>query len=408
MSTVLFADIATFRNGVNFLRTDHGTATKIIGVGDFLQREVIESTSALGEVILSRAPRPDDYLEPDDLLFVRSNGSKSLVGRCVVYRGAPLRATFSGFTIRARITSEFMDAHYVAAAVRSPLFRDHLKRLGGGSSITNLSQAALGKFELWAPALPEQRKIADILGTWDDAIDALGVSAINKRVRRELLIDQVVFPAGKPHGLSMDRVPSGWRVQQISDVAAEVSTRNRKLEATVVLTCSKHRGFVRNTDYFDRSTQGSDLSDYKIIHRDQFGFPSNHVEEGSIGVQNVVDVGIVSPIYTVFEFGEQVDPQFAYLVLKTNSYRHMFEVSTSASVARRGSLRWRDFAKLRFPVPPIGEQRAIVRAIASVDHEIALLDRQIALLKQQKRGLMQKLLTGDIRVTVDPTEEVTR
>lgn len=301
------------------------------------------------------------------------------------------------------------DPGWMHAYLSLPQVRAELRELASGSSagMKNISRQSFRDLTVLHPPLPEQRKIADILGAWDDAIDTLAVTATNKRIRRELLIDQLVFPAGKPHGLSMDRIPSGWRVQQIGDVASEISIRNHHLDATVVLTCSKHRGFLRNADYFDRSTQGADLSGYKQIHRNQFGFPSNHVEEGSIGVQNIVDVGIVSPIYTVFEFDSQVEAQFAFLVLKTNAYRHMFKVSTSASVDRRGSLRWGAFSRLPFPIPPVAEQRAISRAVAAVDEELALLDREIALLREQKRGLMQKLLTGDIRVTVDSTEEVT-
>jgi type I restriction enzyme S subunit len=61
------------------------------------------------------------------------------------------------------------------------------------------------------------------------------------------------------------------------------------------------------------------------------GFPSNHIEEGSIGLQNLIDVGVVSPIYTVFRFAaDKVDENYAYAVLKTELYRHI-EVSTSAS-----------------------------------------------------------------------------
>jgi type I restriction enzyme S subunit len=73
----------------------------------------------------------------------------------------------------------------------------------------------------------------------------------------------------------------------------------------------------------------------------------------------------------------------------------------SASVDRRGSLRWNEFSKIRIPLPDIAEQNKIVEFIRSVDNEIELLKLELNQFKEQKRGLMQLLLTGIIRVEVD-------
>jgi type I restriction enzyme, S subunit len=95
-----------------------------------------------------------------------------------------------------------------------------------------------------------------------------------------------------------------------------------------------------------------------------------------------------------------MDDRFLFLILKTETYRHIFSSNTSASVDRRGSLRWHDFAKIRVPRPSIEEQNAIVKVINTVDHDLELLCAQLDALKEQKKGLMQKLLTGKVRVKV--------
>jgi type I restriction enzyme S subunit len=269
----------------------------------------------------------------------------------------------------------------------------------------NITRRDVESFRVLLPHLPEQRKIAEVLRTWDDAIDGLEQLKKLQSARREAMISKLLFGEGAPHGTTWARTTRGWNIRPIGDIAKEAGSRNAALSAETVLTCSKHLGFVRSDNYFSRTVHSADLSNYKLVHRDEFAFPSNHVEEGSIGLQNVVDTGAVSPIYTVFAFnGELVDPRFAYLVLKSQQYAHMFRVSTSATVDRRGSLRWPEFSKLPFPVPPMETQKRIVQIIVDFDEDLARSTKLTALYRDQKRGFMQKLLTGEIRVTGDSAE----
>lgn len=202
------------------------------------------------------------------------------------------------------------------------------------------------------------------------------------------------------------QLPAVWGCKPIGDLAVEISERNTDGDALDVLSCSKHDGFVRSLEYFKKQVFSADLTGYKKISRGDFGFPSNHVEEGSIGLQNLTEIGVVSPIYTVFRFDpSKVLGEYAFAVLKTEIYRHIFEVSTSASVDRRGSLRWKEFARLPFPVPPLAEQEAIAEVLHTSKSEIDALDAEIEATSRQKRGLMQKLLTGEWRVEVSGDEE---
>lgn len=397
---VALSELLDFRNGINFLRSSTGAEVRILGVGDFGDNESIDDFSTLKTVTVSSELAHDDLLEENDLVFVRSNGNRALVGRCALIRGIAERVTFSGFTIRGRLKSDQADPVFLSKVLRSDLFAKHLRLHGGGSSISNLSQGVLAEFSFSLPPLPEQRKIAEILRAWDDAIEGLQQLRKSQTARREAMISKLLFGGGHPHGTTWARTARDWTIRPIGDLAKEAGARNAGLSAEAVLTCSKHLGFVRSEDYFGRTVHSKDLSNYKLVHRDEFAFPSNHVEEGSIGLQNVVDTGAVSPIYTVFVFNrELIDPRFAYLVLKSQHYTHMFRVSTSATVDRRGSLRWPEFSRLPFPVPPMRMQERIVEVAKDFDDDLARTSTLIALYRDQKRGLMQKLLTGEIRVT---------
>lgn len=306
---------------------------------------------------------------------------------------------------------EFLAA-YLAAYPQRNLFN----RLNDSGAKSGLNLGTIEAFPVRYPPLPEQRRIAEILRTWDEAIEKLEALRAAKEQRRDALTYSLVFGARQlidfdDQGQSKKHrwfdLPASWDCKPVGAIASEVSERNGDGDHEV-LSCSKYDGFVRSLEYFKKQVFSSDLSGYKVIRRGEFGFPSNHVEEGSIGLQNLVDIGLVSPIYTVFRFDpEAVDNEYAFTVLKTSLYRHIFEVSTSASVDRRGSLRWTEFSKIPFPLPPLEEQREIMAVIQAARADVEATAREITALQRQKRGLMQKLLTGEWRVTVDPSQSPT-
>ena len=141
---------------------------------------------------------------------------------------------------------------------------------------------------------------------------------------------------------------------------------------------------VESLTYFKKKVYSDDTSNYKVMRRGTFGFPSNHIEEGSIGYQDLFDAGIVSPIYYVFAADKTVDDGFLYKLLKTDRYRQMFAAATNASVDRRGSLRWKEFAKITLLLPPLEEQQAISEAVNSIAATEVAYEGQLTALRQER------------------------
>ena len=313
--------------------------------------------------------------------------------------------------IKALVAQGDIDSEYLAFALvaRKSDILKHVDSAGHGTG--RLDTDLLKSTPLPVPPLPEQRKIAEILRTWDLGLEKLEALRAAKVQRHRVLTHSLVFGTRQldrfhttdevtPH--RWFTLPASWGSLPIGKLAKEIAERNSEGEQHEVLSCSKYDGFVRSLEYFKKQVFSADLSGYKKIWRGDFGFPSNHVEEGSIGLQNLIDIGVVSPIYTVFRFDpKKVDADYAFAVLKTGLYRHIFEVSTSASVDRRGSLRWSEFSKLPFPLPPLAEQQAIAEVLRTAQIDLDALSNEIELLTRQKRGLMQKLLTGEWRVQVE-------
>lgn len=190
------------------------------------------------------------------------------------------------------------------------------------------------------------------------------------------------------------RLPKDWKSKKIGEIAEEVSLRNTSNEVLPVLSCTKYDGLVDSLKYFKRKVFSDDVSKYKLVPRNHFAYATNHIEEGSIGYQEIYANALISPIYTVFKTSKDVYDPFLFYLFKTELYRHIFEINTSASVDRRGSLRWKQFSHIAIPLPAMEEQKKIAKIISAWDRAIETLDKLIDAKTKLKKGLMQKLLNS--------------
>lgn len=275
----------------------------------------------------------------------------------------------------------------------------------------NINLQVLKPLVILTPPLSEQKKIAKILSTWDKAISTTEQLLANSQQQKMALMQQLltgkkrVGIPDKSYEFQKNRygtIPKDWEYPAIKDICTQVTQKNTVSADYPVLSCSKYDGFVDSLKYFKKKVYSDDTSGYRLIHRGCFGFPSNHVEEGSIGLQNLYETGIVSPIYVVFRAKtKRVDNDYLYAVLKTDHYRQIFGAATNASVDRRGSLRWKEFSLIHVPLPPLDEQQKIAAVLSTADKEITTLQQKLDALKQEKKALMQQLLTGKRRVKVE-------
>jgi type I restriction enzyme, S subunit len=115
--------------------------------------------------------RKEHYLQDGDILFVRSNGNRDLIGRSLFVSGLRENITHSAFSIRLRFTSGQCCPRFYAYLFRSTLIRQALSMFGGGTNISNLNQGILERLEVPLPPRPTQERIADILSAYDDLIE---------------------------------------------------------------------------------------------------------------------------------------------------------------------------------------------------------------------------------------------
>ena len=311
------------------------------------------------------------------------------------------------YTLNQRIcslTSKRMEPKYLHFVLDR---NRYYLRFDNGVGQTNLRKKEVLDCPVLVPPLFEQRAITNFLTTWGAATEKTERLIAAKEEVKKGLMQRLLFGkfrlggrknAGNTEGKWFS-TPSDWKRLKIGAVAKEASDKNANGDDLPVLSCTKHRGLVNSLEYFDKQVFSKDTSTYKIVTQGQFAYATNHIEEGSIGYQDLSPKGLISPMYTVFTANSKlINDGYLYKLLKTETFRRIFAINTNASVDRRGSLRWKEFAKLPIPLPDLQEQEKINQLLETAQQEITLLHRQLDLLKKQKCGLMQKLLTGQWRV----------
>jgi type I restriction enzyme S subunit len=191
-----------------------------------------------------------------------------------------------------------------------------------------------------------------------------------------------------------ETLPHGWRSTSIGEETEESKERVGAGDPPIVLSSTKHRGLVPSDEFFrNRTVYSHDLSNYKTVFKDWFAYATNHLAEGSIGLQESFSRACVSPIYTVFSCRDGVDPNYLYRVLKSPEISSKYKVHEQASVDRRGAVRYRDFSKIYLILPPLEEQQRVAEVLEAADEAIQATERLIAKLEQAKLGLLHDVLT---------------
>lgn len=214
-------EIFTFSNGINFNKSAYSPGVKLIGVSNFGNRFSPDYEEL--QEINRKFVRIGDYLRNGDIIFVRSNGNKGLVGRCMLIKDILQPVTFSGFCIRARIkNTREHDPTFFTYYFKSAAFRKAISGNAVGANIQNLSQERLSNYIACVPDVVSQRKIANILSTYDILIENNQkqiklLEEAAQRLYKEWFVD-LRFPGHETTPI-VDGVPEGWTWGTLADIA---------------------------------------------------------------------------------------------------------------------------------------------------------------------------------------------
>ena len=351
-------------------------------------------------LIQTRDYRTDNYKTfiPKDLARKFCEEYDIMIGRY----GPPVFQVFKGLKGAYNVAlikatpSKKVDPTYCYFFLIRPELRFYIESLSqrsGGQTGVDIDK--LNEYPFPLPPLPEQKAIAQVLSTADAAIHTTEKIIAQKELRKKWLMQQLLTGKKRLKGFEGE-----WIEIHIRDVAKEISIRNKSDKQLTVLSCTKYDGLVPSLEYFGRKIFADDVSTYKIVPKNHFAYATNHIEEGSIGYQEILDEALISPMYTVFKTDKTVNDNFFYKLLKSHPLVYQYQNRMEGSIDRRGGLRWDGFSIIKIKLPSYEEQTAISQVLQAADKEISLLKAKAEKLREQKKGLMQVLLTGKVRLKI--------
>lgn len=150
--------LGNFKNGLNYSKEERGKSVKIIGVGDFHCIKCISSFDNISYIEVEDTPQ-EYLLHNEDIIFVRSNGNKNLVGRCLEVFPNNTEVTFSGFCIRFRKSVEIINKYLISLLTDIEFKNTHILK-SNGIGIQNINQKLLSSLPIPVPPIDIQKKYA--------------------------------------------------------------------------------------------------------------------------------------------------------------------------------------------------------------------------------------------------------
>jgi type I restriction enzyme S subunit len=390
--TKRLGELAEFRNGVNYNKSSFGEGVKVVGVSDFQdytkpKYEELEQINPEG-IVTER-----NILRDGDIVFVRSNGNRELIGRSLLIEQPPEEITHSAFTIRLRFTAREVHPKFYAYCFRAPLIRHALTAQGGGTNINNLNQDILNALEVPLPPLLVQRRVASILSAYDELMENSQrririLEAMARALYREWFV-HFRFPGHEKHLRVASRpgdIPQAWQVKKLGHIA-DISWGD---------TSMTKAAYVED-GYAAYSASGLDG---KLDHYD---FDRTAIVLSAIGAQcgrTWLARGKWSCIKNTIRFwskDECASTEFLFVATEGQDFW-----------PRRGAaqpfISQGDAERIELLIPDRSTMKRFTAFAANALEQIAMLQEQIQNLRRTRDLLLPRLLSGQVPIRV-PNDE---
>ena len=347
-------------------------------------------------------------VHPNDIVFsLRGN-----IARTSIVPTSLQEANLTQGTARISVNDK-NDTKFVYYKLASTTILNRINALSKGSTFKEISLEELRKVKLPLPPLPEQRKIAKILSTWDKAISTTERLIVNSKQQKKALMQQLLTGRKRLIDDSGKPFEGEWEEVNLSSLALSgksnftdgdwiespfISESGCRLIQTgnigVGVFKGKSQKYISESSFHELKCTEVNIGDLLICRlAEPAGRACVVPDLGEEKMLTSVDVTIMKV---------DINKSSAEFLSHYFSLEHtLYTVSTLCGGSTRSRVSRTNLGKMKVHLPEVNEQKKITSVLTNADKEIELLEQQLADLKQEKKALMQQLLTGKRRVKVD-------
>lgn len=286
-----------------------------------------------------------------------------------------------------------VDARWLSYLLNEPRYKWKIKGVATGTSnsMKNISKEAFLNIAYACPPKNEQLRIAAILSTCDEAINKAHQLVTQLKQRNKGLMQTLLTGRKRLKGFS-----TKWNEIHLSEAFNE---RNETGFVNLDLLSVGSLGVYPQSQSEKRDTSNSDKAKYKRICPGDIGYNTMRMWQGRSALSDME--GIVSPAYTIVTPKRGHSPLFYSFLFKLPAVVHKFFRNSQGLVEDTLNCKFKDFTIVKVEVPQYEEQVAIANVLTTAVNEVKVYEHKLFVLQQQRKGLMQKLLTGEVRVKTD-------
>lgn len=274
----------------------------------------------------------------------------------------------------------------------------HEMASGTSNSMKKIAKKNFEKLLIIRPTIKEQNKMANILFLFDKMLLHQRNIIIQKRQQKKSIMRKLFDCSIKTEG----RIEK-WHRVKLGEILMERECFTQKSDMYEHVTLSKEGIIPKNSRYDREHLVKNEEKEYKITYLNDICYNPANLKFGVI-CRNTYGDAIFSPIYVTFEVNPMYDIGFVSQFVTRWDFINAVRKYEEGTVYERMSVKPEDFLKFEVTLPELEEQKAIARVLSMADKEIELLEKKLELIKQEKKAMMQLLLTGIVRISEEKME----
>lgn len=329
-------------------------------------------------------------IKKNDILFSIAG---ALLGKTSIVMDGDYPSNTNQAVAIIRANPEKIDYMYLYYFLSQKEIQNYVRNINSQSAQPNVNLQQVGNIEINFPGKTEvQKAISEVLSRYDEKIELNIQYICTLKCLLESIYENMFYKS------IYDSDLHEWNERSVFDCVHEIKIKNKDEKDYPVLSVVKEGEFKASEDVFSKQVYSKSTKNYKIVRRNQVAYNPARANIGSIAMLKEYDVGLVSPIYTVFEMKDTITPTFFYYYMKQPIFQEM--IKHHAIGTTRQNFPFEAFKMFPMVVPPMELQLKFEEIAKPIEEKIAKLKEENEVLAEIRDTLLPKLMNGELPVEV--------